>query len=263
MLLPLNTSIRKHSLIALLISIWLVVFLIVIAPFDIADLPLGIRLQLMPFYGVITFIGYMALVPMQNWIFRKGNQWTLWYEITFIFIFNLIVLALSYAYYKSDIMNGSYPVVQFVFQVYYPIFFVLIFIIVFLRWYLFKTTKPGTKETKITLAGENRLDILRIEWTDLIHITSADNYVEVSYMIEDVLHKKLLRTTLKKVLNQEPRLLKVHRSHLINSVHFIDWKDSNTINITQMEVPVSKRYKPSIIELKNSSLNDGLLSQTQ
>ncbi len=48
--------------------------------------------------------------------------------------------------------------------------------------------------------------------------------------------------------------MKVHRSHLINPIHFKEWKNSNTVLLTQIEAPVSKNNKKAILAINRSSL---------
>ena len=260
--LKLNTSWKHHLITAFITAIWLVVFLVFIAPFDIAELPFNIRLQIMPLYGIISFIGYLILIPLQNWVLKKLKQWTVVLESLIIILFNVLVLLGSYIYYTSDIINGAYSFIQFTFEVYYPIFLFLLPIIIFARWFLNKKVVNHNSE-KIILTGENKLDILQIKSSDLICITSADNYVEVAYLINNILNKKLLRTTLKNMHSQLPELVKVHRSHLINPIHFKEWKTANVLLLTQMEVPISKNYKQNIMALDHSPLKSNSLSQTQ
>jgi hypothetical protein len=260
--LKLNISYKHHLLVALIIAIWLVSFLVLIAPFDIAEVPLRVRLEIMPLYGVISFIAYMALIPFQNWVFKKLDKWTLYLEILVLILFNIIVLIGSYYYYTSGIINGEYSFAKFTLEVYYPIFLILLPILLFSRWFLNKKA-VAHKSDKIILNGENKLDVLQIDLSDLVCISSADNYVEVSYLMSNVVRKKLLRTTLKNIHPQQPSLIKVHRSHLINPIHFKEWKNSNTLLLTQMEVPISKNYKQHILALNDSPLKPGNSSQTQ
>jgi hypothetical protein len=250
--LKLNTSSKYHFIIALIIGLWLVIFLVLIAPFDASDLSFSIRLQILPPYGIITFLAYTILIPFQNWVFNQRGQWNLALEFIFIGLFNILALIGSFAYYKTDIINGLYNFIKFTFEVYYPIFFILLPMILFLRWW---TNKKGVEKSlnKIVLKGENKLDVLRISLNDLICISSADNYVEVSYLIDNTLHKKLLRITLKNVHPQIPSLLKTHRSYLINPTHFKDWKNPNIIYVSQIEVPVSKNYKKDVLAIHNHS----------
>ena len=244
------TSYKHHLLIGFLISIWLVAFLVIIAPFDVAELPLKYRLELMPFYGVIALTGYLVLIPLQNWIFSKTKSWTIYQEVGFIFCFNTLVLIGSYAYYKSSYLNGAYSFKKFTLEVYYPTFILLLSTILFARWFLFRK-KPESNIQKIILKGENKRDVLQINLSDLVCVSSADNYVEVNYLKDGKLHKKLLRNTLKNIQEEEAGLVKVHRSHLINPSHFIAWKNSNTIILNHLDVPVSKKYSKALSSLVN------------
>ncbi len=253
---------KYHILIAVAIGVWLTALLILIAPFDIAELPFKARLEILPVYGLISFVGYLVLIPFQNWAYEKMSGQPVYFEVLIIVLFNLLVLIGSYAYYKSGIVNGDYTFVGFTLGIYYPVFFILLPVIVFGRWFIRKKIIHQNSE-KIVLTGDNKLDILQIKEEDLISISSADNYVTVAYLRNDVVAKKLLRTTLKNINSQLPQLLKVHRSHLINPIHLKEWKNPNTLVLTQMEVPVSKNYKKDIVALDLSSLKKHGSPQSQ
>ena len=245
--LPLNTSYKHHAIVALIISLWLVFFLITIAPFDAADLRFVARLVILPVYGLISFIAYLLLIPFQNWLFHYFKKWSITSEALFIIAFNSIQIFASYIYYKTDLVNGDYNFQTFALSVYLPIGCIILPIVIFLRWFLNKKIPTKAKDT-IILKGDNKLDVLKITAEDLICISSADNYVEVSYLINGKLQKKLLRNTLKGMQNTVPDLLKVHRSHIINPNHFKAWKGSSSIILTEMEIPVSKNYKAALLE---------------
>lgn len=245
MQIRLNTSIRQHLIIAATISLWLVVFLVVIAPFDVSELPFSIRLEIMPFYGVISFIGYVLVLPIQNWYFKKWDRWNWPEEIAFITLYNLIVFYGSYAYYQSDIINGNYSFGKFALEVYAPTLLLLLTTLIILRLFIFKS-KTSQFVPKLELRGDNKYDVLQIPLTNLICISSADNYIEVNYLIGHKLHKKLLRTTLKTIAEEVPQLIKIHRSHLVNPEHIISWKDNHRLLLTQSELPVSRQFKKSV-----------------
>ena len=243
-------------------AIWLVVFLVLIAPFDAGDLSFLIRLQILPPYGLISLISYMAIVPLQNFLYHKFNKWTVFLEALIITVYTILAWFGSYLYYKTDIINGVYSFAKFTLEVYYPIFLILLPILIFGRWYLTKRF-VNNKNEELILFGENKHDILKINFSDLICISSADNYVEVSYLLNNELQKKLLRNTLKNIHSQKPDLLKVHRSHIINPIHFKEWVNSNTIQLSYMQVPISKNYKKDIVAILDSPLKTMSLSQTQ
>jgi len=246
--LSLQTSIKRHLIIALNMGLWLVAFLVLIVPFDIAELSLKSRLTILPIYGVIVFSAYMILVPVQNWIFKLKKAWTLFYEIYFITLFNVLILLGSYTYYHSGFVNGNYSFSYFVLRVFLPVLVIFIPLVVVARWFIFKQSKNKKNEI-IILKGENKLDVLKLNLSDLVCVSSATNYVEVSYLKNELLKTKLLRNTLKAIEKETSGLLKVHRSHLINPIHFKEWKNSNTIILNQMEVPVSKKYKLAVLRM--------------
>lgn len=248
--LPLQTSVKWHLVVAVNISLWLVLFLILIAPFDVADLPFKIRLQIIPLYGLITFIVYMLLVPIQNWLFKKLKVWSVLLELAFVVSFIMLVFGGCYLYYISDVVRGDYSFQDFTFEIFFPILFIFLPILLFARWFLNKKVKTKSEDF-IMLTGENKLDFLKLKFSDLICISSATNYVEVSYLKNTHLKTKLLRSTLSAIEKKTFGLLKVHRSHLINPIHFKEWKDSSTILVNEIEVPISKKYKQAVLEISN------------
>ena len=94
--LQLNLSFKLHLFIGLIVAIWLVLFLVLIAPFDASDLSFRIRLLLLPPYGLISFLGYLVIILIQRWVSLKWKRWTIFSEIGIILIFNILVLLGSY-----------------------------------------------------------------------------------------------------------------------------------------------------------------------
>ncbi len=249
----LNTSYSRQFIVAFVIGVWLSFFLVLFAPFDASDLSLRIRIILLPVYGLIASLGYLLMIPLQNLIRKKTKKWNTRSELVLLFIYTLLCLSFSYLYYKSSYINGTYTFPEFLFGQFFPIFIVLLPILIFSRWFLYRRANKVLPR-KIILRGENKLDIIQLELSDLLCISSADNYIEVNYFEDDNLKKKVLRTTLKKIHQIVPSLLKVHRSYLINPVHFRNWKDSKKIYLAKMEIPVSKKYRNDVLSLNHSSL---------
>lgn len=151
-------NVRLHLLVATLTATWLVLFLIFIAPFDTADLSFKIRWMLLPPYGLINIACYMALIPLQNGYFRKNKQWTLAAEVVFLLLFCLLSLAATFAYYKTDWINGTYSFGDFVGTVYAPIVLILMPVLIGLRWFITKTKGARKTQFRAETAGQ------RDEW---------------------------------------------------------------------------------------------------
>ena len=102
------------------------------------------------------------------------------------------------------------------------------------------------KDQKVLLTGANRSDKLQVDPKRIVCLSSAQNYVEIHYLEQGVLQKKLLRTTLKTISAELPNLIQVHRSHLINPIHFTKWKDNSNVQLEGIVIPVSKNYRESL-----------------
>lgn len=246
-IIHLNNSLKTHLLLGFVISIWLLFFLIVIAPFDISELTFESRLELMPAYGVLFFFSYVFALLVQYLLYNKSKTWNIWKEALVLSTIYIITPILYFPYYSSLLVKGNYDFTTFSFIVYLPIALIITPILIFGRMYLNKL-QAKKEQKKITLKGSNRTDILKVEPENLICISSAQNYVEIHYMQQGKLQKELLRNTLKNIQEEAPGLIQVHRSHLVNPSYFVKWIDSNTIMIHDLEISISKKYRDAFSE---------------
>lgn len=239
----LQTINKFHLNLGFFISAWSTAFLIIISPYDLENLSIMERVLKMPIYGLILFLSYSSVILVQDYINEKTKKWLILSELYIISLFGLLVLIGSFLYYKSNIIRGENNFGEYVTEIFLPIFLIISFVLMFIRLYHKKVSaKANNKQELLFLKGENKFDILNIKATNLICIFSAGNYVEIYYLVDNTLNKKLIRSTLKNIHFKVPYLKKVHRSRLINPKHFVKWKDNSTLILTQMEVGVSRKY---------------------
>lgn len=205
-------------------------------------------------FGLIAFLAYGLLGIIQKKIYKKILKWNIGLEIVSILFFFLIYSLVSYVYYKSPIINGGMNFLGFFGYIILRMVLIITPIIVLARRYSDKliplSDKPiPIRNELITLKGENKLDILKIKKSELVCISNSQNYVEIFYLQKDELKTKLIRSSITKIEKNFDFLIRVHRSHLINPAHFKDWKNQNTIFLTQIEIPVSKNYRDRILSL--------------
>lgn len=243
----LNPKIKYHLIVGLFMSLWLFVFAFIIKPFDDGTLNFRSWLLISLGFSLIAFLCYGVLSVVQKTIYEKISNWNITLEISSIFFFYLIYLIGVYAYYKSPILSGGYSFTEFFGIIFIKVALILTPVIILARRYLLKFIP--VKDDFLLFRGENKHDILKIKKEDLICISNAQNYVEIFYTENNQLRSKLIRISLKKIQDDFDFLMQIHRSHLINPFHFKSWKDSNTIILTQMELPVSKNYKESLLAL--------------
>ncbi|MEN2415742.1 LytTR family DNA-binding domain-containing protein [Flavobacterium mesophilum] len=243
----LNPSIKHHLIIASFISMWLFIFAFIIKPFDDGTINLKSWLLISIGFSGLAFVCYAILAFLQKKIYDKTQKWNVKLELLSLFFYYFIYLIGIYAYYKSPILNGGYTFGQFFNIIFVKVALILTPVIIFARTYLIKLIP--VKEDILVIKGENRLDILKIKKADLVCISNAQNYVEIFYIENGKLQSKLIRSSLKKVQDDFDFLMQIHRSHLINQSHFKSWRNSNTIILTQIELPVSKNYKEVLLAL--------------
>ena len=198
-------------------------------------------------YSLIALFGYLIIIPIQNKIFIKVNKWNLKLEITLILLFYLLTLIPSYLYHKSDFTNGLYNLREFSANIFFPSIIVLTPLIIFSRIHLIKLVDET--EDYLIIKGAYKLDYLKIKPANLVCVSSSRNYVDVYYLDNGILTKKMIRTSLKKIEHDVTLLIRVHRSHLMNPNHFLSWKNNNTLSLTQIEVPITKNFKENVKSL--------------
>lgn len=109
----------------------------------------------------------------------------------------------------------------------------------------------------IVFNSENSTENLTLLISDVTFIKSADNYVEIAFMEDKLLKKKLIRNTLKNIEQQiKPyaNFIRCHRICIVN-IYYIDklhHKFNNhwlTMKGTDDQIPVSRQY---LMKLKES-----------
>ena len=243
----LNTSLKHHFLIGFFISVWGFIFAFFVKPFDDGSLNFEMWLYISIGFSIISFLCYGVITIIQKKVYQKLLKWNVGLEIVCLILFYILYIAGTYCYYKSPFLNGGYDFFKFFKVIILKIILILTPIIVLARIYSIKLIP--IKNENITIKGENKLDVLKINKLDLVCVSNAQNYVEIYYIQQGKLKKKLIRSSLKKIQTDFDFLIQVHRSHLINPTHFIAWKNQNTISLTQIEIPISKNYKEQILAL--------------
>jgi hypothetical protein len=241
----LNTSLKHNLIVGLLLALWIFVFAFIIRPFDDGTLNFRTWFLMSIGFSVTALICYGILAIVQRRLYQKISKWNTGLEVASLIFFYLIYFIAVYGYYKSPILNGGYRFAEFFTIIFIKVVLVLTPVIVLARRYLLKLIP--VKEDLLVIKGENKLDILKIKTSDLVCISNAQNYVEIFYTENDQLRSKLIRTSLKKLQDDFAFLVQIHRSHLINPLHFKSWRDQNTIVLTQIELPVSKSFKENLL----------------
>lgn len=241
----LNPSIKYHLMVGLFFALWGFLFMYMVKPFSDQTTGFYFWIRSSIGFNLIAFLAYGLIAVIQKAIFEKIQRWSVGLEVNTLLFFYIIHTIGTFALYKSPIINGGYTFLEWNTEIMLRAAIVNLTILAIARSYLIKLIPA--KEDTLIIKGDNKLDILKIKKAELICVSNAQNYVEIFYTQSNTLHSKLLRTSLKNLKVEFNFLLQVHRSHLINPSHFKSWKDSNTIYLTEIELPVSKTFNKELL----------------
>lgn len=258
---PFDPSFKHHLLIAAGLTIWVFAFLFFTEPLDVGELTDKEKLLYLPVYGLFNSACYVLNLPFQYWWWRKQKQkWSLTAELLQIGLLTVtcfLVSRLVYYYIVMDAHPNAYTLGYFATHIYLPAIATILPIIAIGRWSFGKYKEKQLEDKKIEIQGAGSYEGLRLHLSDLICIQSADNYVEVAYLVQGEVKKQLIRNKLSEVEANRPELIRTHRSFLVNPTHFIQWKTGNRklfmMLSSGLEVPVSKTYQQAVEVAVNST----------
>jgi len=79
-----------------------------------------------------------------------------------------------------------------------------------------------TEEKEFEIISDNKSDKLILNYSNIVFVKSADNYVEIYYLQNDVIEKKMVRNTLKNIQFQfinYRRFIRCHRAYIVNILY--------------------------------------------
>lgn len=264
----------------LLFGLFVFGFLVIFQPFHLTKLS-GKLIFVALGFGLTTFmvVGLMNAVFLP--IFPKffsEEKWTVGRELLWSMI-NTVVVGLGNAFYVVWIGIGHWSF-QMIFSIELYTLAIGVFpigISVLLKEARLKkrfergssqintglenrrTTAPVNSRVEeddslLILPSDNRNEQFSLRYKDLIYVRSSDNYVEVYYMHEDRVTKKILRNSLKTIvetLSAHSQFFRCHKSYLVN-LDKIERVSGNAqgykLHLADLnsQIPVSRKYNAVI-----------------
>ena len=267
---------KLHFKLYLEITISIFLFILFFQPFEVVRFEFENRLLFLAGFGVIvlTFLFFSQIV-FQSTLLNiekksRGNS----VEIPLYYIVQFVTTSLGFIFYiryVGQISISFYTVVKVVFVcLSLPVIINLNFRLRLykqrlrkqqlearllqskLKWY-----SEGLSKAYVEIVSEKESDNFRIQASDIVYVKSADNYVELGYIDDDIVKKRMVRNTLKNVeqqLLEFSNFIRTHRTSLVN-VQYIDKLDRDkniyflSLDKTNEIIPVSRQYLLSIKEL--------------
>ncbi len=265
---PFNTDLGYSLKMVLGMAIGVFLFILFFQPLELQnDNFESYVLTIAGFAGItILLIGMVKIIL--PWTFRRFFRFELWdlkrevFLQTLIWILNSVAFSfyLAYVGHVSMTMYLAFKIVLICLAM--PVMMMLIYEIHILRGQLtilhqknheikeHLSTEETRKATPIEIYSDNRLEKLVLEPENLILVRSAENYVEIVFLENGAVHKKLLRTTMISIEDQLrscPDLVRCHRTCIINigSVEKLQRTAQGTkLRVVDYdeEIPVSRQY---------------------
>lgn len=242
---PFDPSIKHHLIATIGFAIWVFIFLFFTEPLEISVFSEVEKFIYLPLYSFIGAISYLTILPIQKSLFKKQNEiWLFRNEVSILIRILVIGFVLMWSLFYFFIQ--AIDVFSFLIFIFIPAALTLFPIIILFRWGLGRYHEKKVEDLKIEIQGAGNYESLRLLFNNLIFIQSADNYIEITYLESAIIKKALIRNKLSSIATDLPKLLRTHRSYLINTSHFKQWNNTNgkygILLFNDIEVPVSKTY---------------------
>jgi len=262
---PFDNALNAFVRIGFGVALGLFLFILFFQPFELDNADVNNYILTIAGFSGITFLLIGVLQIILPWSFPKRlnkKNWDIKREI----IVQLLLWALNsvawafYTAYVADVKLSMYLAVKIVILSLAPTFIILFIKEVrSLRMQVdgLKLQQREKRQEHIELVSENRSEKLAIESSELILVKSAENYVEINYLVRGGGTKKLLRATFKSIEDQlmpYSQMIRCHRTYIINMDHVMKLHREYgriylKMNGIEEDIPVSRQY---LLGIKNA-----------
>ncbi len=262
---PIDTSLKRHIFLAAALTFWALLFLWLSEPISIQDLSISSKLKLVPVSAAVSGVCFSLTLIYQNAIIKKSGKWKLLNELIFLIIGLGLSFICLYSIYIFTLNLGdkTYNPFQYFYLIFLPVYVMVLPAIIVGRFSLHrffaKKSEKKEEESLLVIKGQGKSDFISLPEKDLLYLKAADNYVEVTFLQNGNPSTHVLRTKLSIIEKNIPKLIRTHRSYIINEQHFRRFKTTKTGTSAIMsngdEIPVSKSYKSESIRRLTSTTN--------
>lgn len=258
-----------------ILSIGVFLFILFFQPFPLEQLDYNNRLLFVTGLGVIYFLVaciILIILPLSFPRWFKISEWESgppFYLISLLLVFTVTAFAFYIRYVgKSEL--SLYLMFKMVLVCLLPLIILLILyknksqkrVIDILqeqnKYYLSRVRendKIGLEE-EIDIQSSSKSDKLSLKYKNILHIKSADNYIEIFYLENGLVEKRLIRNTLKNLESQlanQQLFIRCHRASIVNVMYIDKLVRSYSgyslkMNYLEEKIPVSRQY---LIQVKN------------
>lgn len=265
---PFIDDLSVKILLTLLLGVIAFLFLYLFRPFnlDIVD-----SFYFMLGYGVTSALGvgfHMLVLPFLFPKHFNNENWTIWKQIIYICSMTLMIAVLNYLH--TSIIGAEiapqYDLMTMIIMTFgVGIIPIIVFTYVSEKYatkqneFIAKSIQlPVEKQEEDTLtvtSQTNNDDVTTILRSAFLYAESDKNYSELHYLFQGEVKKKLIRVSLKNLIDQwkdSPQCIRCHRSFIVNKEQIKSVSGnarSLLINLNHIEkpIPVSRGFDKSLL----------------
>ena len=260
---PYSDSLRNHVLIAALLGLFIAFVIIFLKPFGAGQQQGTFEYQNLYFsgYGLLVGIAYLFCYLLFDFYYRRVKQWKWAEEIIFILFFISFTIFIAHFYTELMINKNPSRITLKIFLSWFRVMFFSFGIIIAILTVLLrkqfainssdqsneKLPPNNNPKEMVVLRSDLKKEVFKVDSDEIVYLKSEDNYVTIYYFTDNDLHQKMMRISLTKIHKQLPKLLKVHRSYLVNPDYIFKMQGNSQtakLQLKQIEqgIPVSKTY---------------------
>ncbi len=222
-----------------IVSIGVFLFILFFQPFPLGMLDYDNRLLYVTGFGLINFLSAWIILILMPFLLPKLFKVTEWDNgppfLTSLLL--LVITAIAFAFYIRFV--GKIPLSLYIlFKVFLVCLLPLIIITLLYKsksmesliadlqeekkYFISKlVVKEKTEEEEeFEIISENKSDKLKLKYSNVVFVKSADNYIEVYFLENNQLEKALVRNTLKSIESQlanHKNFIRCHRTSIVNN----------------------------------------------
>ncbi len=261
--IPYSNDLRYNTSPILSITLGLFLFLLFFQPLDPVHSEFNTKLTIIAAFAGITVILlflFRVIIPTAFSKLFHPKKWNLLRVIIISFLF-VACNSVAYAFFARYVGKIEITFLVAIKIVLLSVVPVAVYLIISQYKYLkthmqnlidLRPNRPleNIANQMVNFESDNKSEYLKVAPEDLIHVKSANNYIEVTYLSKGVITKKLIRSTLKSAeakLDDFTFFVRCHRVCVVNIQHVTELVKAHDgyklkINHVTEEVPVSRQY---------------------
>lgn len=249
------TSNWFHTLLLSIILAILIVFILVfLQPFDTYGAEMSNKNLKLLGYSICVIQPILFIHVFEEFWFKfSSKKWYVYQELIILF-FGVLLISISSYLYSTKIINNLEVEPKHIME--WSISFGLPFVPIFIPLWAYLRFKFSIiiikpiffqNKNEIIIIGNNQNEEIKFLEEKFIMAKAQANYVDVYYLKDELLEKRMIRSTLSNIIKKIPSAEQIHRSYIVNpsqikKISGNTRKGNVTLNHINENIPISPKH---------------------